>query len=134
MEDYSRKAKNSLESADRAFDVGDVREGSRLMWEATRNSIAAVAERHGWPCSNLNEIKEVIHRLDSVNEGLNGADYHWHFAQFTVADIFREHAETDEWEYSEFKWTEPEFRMGRKSVKRFVLALMEYAAHERKAP
>ncbi len=133
MEDYSRKTQDLLNSADRAFDGNDMREGSRLMWEAARTSIAAVAARHGWPCDSLDEIKQVMYQLDSGTGEWKRADYPWHFAQFTVADIFREHAETDEWEYPEFQWTEPEFRMGRKSVKRFVSALMEYAAHERKA-
>ena len=133
MEDYLRKSKELLDSADRAFDANDMREGSRLMWEAARTSIAAVAAKHGWPCNDLDEIKTVILRLEGVAGELNRADYPWHFAQFTIADIFREHAETDEWEYPEFKWTEPEFRMGRKSVKRFVMALMEYTARECKA-
>lgn len=132
MDDYSRKTQDLLNSADRAFDANDMREGSRLMWEAARTSIAAVAEKRGWPCGSLDEIKEVIYRLDSASGGWKGADYPWHFAQFTVADIFREHAETDEWEHSEFQWSEPEFRMGRKSVKRFVTTLIGYSAPKHK--
>ena len=133
MEDYSRKTQELLKSADRAFDADNIREGSRLMWEATRTGVSAVAAKHGWPCDSLDEIKEVMYRLDSDGEEWKRADYPWHFAQFTVADIFREHAETDEWEHPEFQWSEPEFRMGRKSIKRFIALLIEYAAYERKA-
>ena len=134
MTDFTQTARELLESADRAFDAGDVREGSRLMWEAARTAIASVAIQRGWPCDSLEEIKEVIYRLDGVDEDGNFPGvYPKHFAHFGVADIFREHAETDEWEYPEFQWGESGFRTGRKSVKGFVNLLLECAAPEREA-
>ena len=127
------KVQALLDSADRAFDGNDMREGSRLMWEAARTSIAAVAQKRGWPCNNLDEIKEVIFRLDGIDENGNfQGKYPKHLSYFGVADGFREHAETDEWEYPEFQWGEAGFRMGRKSVKQFVALLMEYTTFDNK--
>ena len=134
MTEHVPKVQDLLDTADRAFDAGDVREGSRMVWEAARTAISAVAAKRGWPCGSLAEIKEVIYRLDGVDEDGNfPGSYPKHFAQFSVADIFREHAETDEWEYPEFQWGESGFRTGRKSVKGFVSLLLEYAASEREA-
>ena len=116
-----------IESADLAFDADNFREGSRLMWEATRVALAAIAAQHGWPCSSLEEIKEVVYRLDGVDDAGNPNAGSRHFGGFGVADTFREHAETDEWEYPEFQWGEASFRMGRKSVKQFVALLTQYA-------
>lgn len=119
-----------LDSADQAFDAGNVREGSRLVWEATRMAIARVAVQRGWPCDSLEEIKEVIYRLDGVDEDGKYAVYPKYFAHFGVADVFREHAETDEWEYTEFQWSDAGFRMGRKSVREFIALLTEDAQTE----
>ena len=129
MTDFTQTARELLESADRAFDAGDVREGSRLMWEAARTGIAAVAEKLGWPCGTREELKAVIFWLDKIDEsGNHPGEYAKNFARFGVAEIFLEHAQTEEWEYPEFKWSEPEFRTGRKSVKGFVASLLNEAA------
>ena len=128
MTEHTLKAQDLMNTADRAFDAGDVREGSRLMWEATRTAIGAVATKRGWPCGSLDEIKQVIYRLDGVDEEGNfSGSYPKHFAHFGVAEIFREHAETDEWEYPEFHWSDAGFRMGRKSIKEFIALLEENA-------
>ena len=135
MTNYAQKTQDLLKSADIAFDAGDVHEGSRLMWEAVRTGIAAVAKKHGWPCSNLDEIKQVIYRLDGVDENGNfTGGYPMYFAHFGVADRFREHAEAVEWEYPEFQWSEVGFRMGRKSVKEFLTLLEGYTDTENHIP
>ena len=121
-----------IESADLAFDADNFREGSWLMWEATRVALAAIAGQHGWPCGSLEEIKEVVCRLDGVDDAGNPNAGSWHFGHFGVADTFREHAETDEWEYPEFQWSDVEFRMGRKSVKNFLALLTQYVEPGRK--
>lgn len=133
MTEHALKAQDLLDSADRVFDAGDVREGSRLMWEAARTAIGAVAAKHGWPCESLDEIKQVIYRLDGIEKGRKCTEYPKHLAHFGVADKFREHAETDEWEYPEFQWSDAGFRMGRKSVKEYIALLSEYAGPESNA-
>ena len=126
------EAQELLDFADLAYGSGDFREGSRLVWEAARISIAAVAAHHGWPCDSMDEIKQVIYRLDGVDQNGKCPGYPMHFVKFTVADMFREHAETNEWEYPEFQWSVYEFKTGYKSVKKFTALLAEYVASESK--
>ena len=121
------EAQELLDSADLAFGAGDFRKGSRLMWEATRTAVIAIANKHGWPCGSMDEIKEVVYRLDGVDDAGNATGFPWHFGRFSVAMTFRLHAETDVWEDPEFQWGDAEFRMGRKSVKKFVALLAQYA-------
>ena len=131
MTNYTPEVQDLLDSADQAFDAGNVRDGSRLVWEAVRTGITAVAKKNGWPCSNLDEIKDVVYRLDGVDEDGNfTGSYPRYFAHFGVADRFREHAETVDWEYPEFQWSEVGFRMGRKSVREFLTLLGRYADTE----
>lgn len=130
MTAYREKTQDLLNSADWAFDAGDVREGSRLMWEAARTAIGAVAAKHDWPCVSLDEIKHVIYRLDGIEKGEKYTEYPKHLAHFGVADKFRKHAEADDWEYPEFQWSDAGFRMGRRSVKEFVSLLTEYTEPE----
>ena len=121
--------------ADRAFDSGDLCEGSRLMWKAAMAGIAAVADIYGWPCDSMDEIKEAIFRLNEMDNA-KGSDgvirYYRHriHGKFVEADIFREHAETEIWERPEFRWDDTEFDAHRRSQKNFIklLAEMERAA------
>ena len=125
-----------VEESDRAFDSGNLREGSRLMWEATKTSIAAVAEKYGWPCDSMDEIKEVVLRLNDMDNA-KGTDSvipfyrHRFHGKFVEADIFREHAKTDIWERPEFRWIDTEFDAHRRSIKNFIKLLSET---ERSAP
>ena len=131
MTDNTKTSQELLDAADRAFDAGNQREGSRLMWEAVRTGIAAVAAKHGLPCGTTEELRAVILKLDDIDKsGDHPGKYAENFAKFGVAEIFLEHAETDKWEYPEFKWAEPDFRTGRKSMKRFVASLMNRATTE----
>ena len=129
-----------LYEADRAFDSGDLREGSRLMWEAAIAGIAAVADIYGWSYDSMDEIKEVALRLNEMDNA-KGSDsvipYYRHrfHGKFVEADIFREHAETDIWERPEFRWSDTEFDAHRRSQKNFIklLAEVERAAGDSKS-
>lgn len=121
-----------IDSADLAFDAGDFREGSRLMWEATRVAVAAIAAQHGWPSGSMDELKEVVYRLDGIDGVGNAVEDPWHFMHFSLAITFRRHAETDVWEDPEFQWGEAAFSMGRKSVKKFLALLTQYVESGRK--
>ena len=127
MAEYMPQVQELLDSADLAFDADDFREGSRLMWEATRTAVAAIAAQHGWPSGSMDELKEVVYRLDGIDDAGNATGFPWHFGRFSVAMTFRLHAETDVWEDPEFQWGDAAFRMGRKSVKKFVALLTRYA-------
>ena len=101
-QDHAREAQTLLAAADCAFDDGDLREGSRLLWEASRIAIAAVARKLGRPCDTFDDIKQVIFHLDGVDEKGRFSGYPRYSAKFGVAQSFKEHAETDEWELPEF--------------------------------
>ena len=132
MTELLPEAQDLLDFSELAFGYGDIREGSRLVWKAVQVSITTVATKYDWPCSTLDEIKEVVYRLDDIDETRKSKGYSRYFALFTVADIFREHAETDEWEYPEFQWSPVEFRVGRKSIVSFLTLLTEHSIPDNK--
>ena len=124
-QDHANQVQTLLDTADRAFDADDLREGARLMWEASRVAIAAVAQKLGMPADTYDDIKQVVFHLDGINakERLNG--YPEYYASFSVVQAFKEHAETYEWELPEFEWEPDEYHMYRPLVKRFVARLIE---------
>ena len=119
-----------LYEADRAFDSGDLRKGSRLMWKAAVAGIAAVADIYGWPCDSMDEIKETMFRLNEIDNA-KGSDgvirYYRHrvHGKFVEAGIFRDHAETEIWDQPEFRWSDTEFEAHRRSQKNFIKLLAE---------
>ena len=100
-----QKARALLKDGSRAFDADDIREGARLMWEASKSAISAVAEQRGWPHETYKDIRRVIYHLD--HDG-NPSRFEINalrtfFVKFTMADLYREYAETpeDEWDYDD---------------------------------
>lgn len=129
-QNHAQEAHTLLDAADRAFDVGDLREGARLMWEASKVAIAAVAQKLDMPCDTYEDIKQVIFHLDGIDEKGNLSGYPHYSAKFGVARGFKEHAETDEWELPEFEWEPDEYHMYRPSVKKFVAMLAAYTEYD----
>ena len=123
-QDLDRETAALFAAADSALDAGDFREGARLLWEAARVNITALAQSRGWPCDTLDDIKRTIVELDKGPYG-NGFYPNEHYVKFVTADILREHAEEyDILAGSEFEWIDlEEFRSGEESVKRFVKLL-----------
>ena len=120
------EAHTLLAAADRAFDAGDLREGARLMWEASRVVIASVARKLDMPCDTYDDIKQVIYRLDGIDERGRFEGYPHYSADFGIARGFKEYAETHEWELPEFEWNDIDYKMNRPLVKKFVSVLMAY--------
>ena len=123
-QDLDRETAALFAAADAALDAGDFREGARLLWEAARVNIAALARSRGWPCDTRDDLMQAIFKLDKGPYG-KGFYPNEHFAHFVMADILREHAEEyDLLEDTEFEWTDLEdFRMGERTVKSFVKLL-----------
>ena len=113
-QDYAKIAQSLLEAADREFDAERIQKASGLMWEAARSSLLAVADKHGLPCQNLDDLKNVVRFLDREH-----TEYPVHLAHFNVAEGFRENADC-------LYWEDGEFDMRRKSVKEFVAMLAKY--------
>lgn len=126
-QNHAQEAQTLLAAADRAFDAGDLREGARLMWEASKVAIAAVAQKLGMPCDTYEDIKQVIFHLDGIDEKGNLSGYPHYYARFSAAKGFKEHAETDEWELPEFEWEPDEYHLYRPSVEQLVAMLAAYA-------
>ena len=128
------QAQELLEAADAAFDAGKLREGAWHMWEAARLSVVAVAQARGWPCATMDDLNEVIYRLDGIDENGHYETRPVRFFSFATARLFREQAVTDEWEYPEFRWEhEDEFRSGQAPVRKLIAKLSEDAAVEHQA-
>ena len=131
MQDLDRETAALFAAADSALDAGEFREGARLLWEAARVNISALAQSRGWPCDTLDDLKRTIFELDNGPYAKGVIVPYQHLAYFATADVLREHAEEyDILEDSEFEWTDIEdFRMGEDSVKGFV-ELLRKQIHE----
>ena len=123
-QDLDRETAALFAAADSALNAGDFREGARLLWEAARVNITALAQSRGWPCDTRDDLKQAIYKLDKGPYG-KGFYPNEHFSYFVTADILREHAEEyDILEDTEFEWTDLEdFRLGERTIKGFVKLL-----------
>ena len=120
-----QKARALLKDASRAFDADEIREGSRLMWEASKSAISAVAEQRGWPHETCDDLRQVIYRLDHDGENapMKVNPLKSYFVKFTIAGIYRERGETEDGEYDygdEFAWTQGRFKKRQSSVRAFI--------------
>ena len=120
-----RKARALLSEGGRAFDDDDVREGSRLMWEAAKSGIAAVAEQRGWPHKTRDDLRHVIHHLDHDGENppMKVNPLTSYYGSWVVAKGYHEHAvtEDDEWDYDgEFRKDPEALKYGQKSMLRLI--------------
>ena len=124
-QDLDRETAALFAAADSALNAGDFREGARLLWEAARVNIAALAQSRGWPCDTRDDLQQAVFKLDKGPYGKGRFYPNEHFAHFVTADILREHAEEyDILEGTEFEWTDLEdFRMSERTIKGFVKLL-----------
>ena len=134
--DRAKKTKALLSDADFAFDQGRFREGSRMMWEAARLSVVAVADSKGWPSETLDDLKQVVFRLDGIDEKGRFTSPPIHWDGFSAANGYRQQAETDDedWPTLEFKWIDLEFRMYQKSVETFIELMERHLRESGKYP
>ena len=130
MQDLDRETATLFAAADAALDAGEFREGARLLWEAARVNIAALARSRGWPCDTRDDLMQAIFKLDKGPYG-KGFYPNEHYVHFVSADVLRRHVEEyDLLEDTEFEWTDLEdFRMGERTVKSFV-NLLRKQIHE----
>ena len=120
-----RKARTLLAEGSRAFDADDVREGSRLMWEAAKSGILAVAEQRGWPYRTRDDLWKVIYHLDhdGDNPPMEVDPLTAYYPIWVTAKIYLEHAvtEDDEWDYDgEFRKDPVSLKYSQKSIKRLI--------------
>ena len=124
-QDRIRKARTLLSEGGRAFDDDDVREGSRLMWEAAKSGIAAVAEQRGWPHKTRDDLRHVIYHLDHDGDNplIETDPLAAYYGKWVTAKIYLEHAvtEDDEWDYDgEFRKHPEHLKYSQKSIRRLI--------------
>ena len=124
-QDLDRETAALFAAADSALNAGDFREGARLLWEAARVNIAALAQSRGWPCDTRDDLQQAVFKLDKGPYGKGRIYPNEHFSHFATADILRQHAEEyDLLEGTEFEWTDLEyFRLGERTIKSFAKLL-----------
>ena len=130
-----RKARALLKDASRAFDADEVREGCRLLWEASRTGISAVAEQRGWPHETRDDLKRTLHYLDHEGDPplIKAAPLQSYFGKFVTAEMYLEHAvtEDDEWDFDgEFREDDESLRNGQKSIKILIDRLEDEVARD----
>jgi len=124
-EAHIRKARTLLAEGGRAFDDDDVREGSRLMWEAAKSGIVAIAEHRGWPYKTRDDLRQVIYHLDHDGENppIEVDPLTAYYPIWVTAKIYLEHAvtEDDEWDYDgEFRKDPASLKYSQRSIRRLI--------------
>ena len=138
-----------LAQAEEEIARGNYHKGAGLVWQATMAALAAVAERHGMPCSDREEASLVAKRLDRIRPTISGqsrdpgpmdggvpdnqhtvaltepdvSDY-WYQLRFDLADSFREHYEDlEDFSGTEFEWEPDEYVVYLEPVRSFIESL-----------
>ena len=120
-----QKARALLKDASRAFDADEIREGCRLMWEASLSGMVAVAERRGLPHKTRDDLFQLIYKLDHEGENppMEVNPLTAYYGKFVMAEMYLEHAvtEDDEWDYDgEFRVDDESLKVSQRSIKRFI--------------
>lgn len=116
-----------LAQAEREIGRGNLRQGAGLAWQATQAALTACAARHGMPCANWDDARELVIYLDQVASAANPFDYgveHRNTTALFVAYEFQEHYEmTEELIDSGMEWEPDEYRLFLPSVQKFIARL-----------
>ena len=119
-----------LAAAEREIGRGNLRKGAGLAWQATQAALAACAARHGMPCANWDDARELVIYLDRVASAANPFDYDAEYRNtvaLSTADDFREHHEmTEELIDSGMEWEPDEYQLFLPSVQMLVARLNQY--------
>ena len=135
------KAYQLVEAGRRALDAGEEEEGSRLMWEAARAGISAVAETRGWTHETFEDLYAVLHRLDAEvgNHGFGSAKEPRtpYIAEFVFAENYGRRT-LDPIEYfsvpEDARWTSWEFKDRQVWMKPFIARLAELVYEDESTP
>ena len=116
---YVKTPQECLEEADRLFDAGDKREGSKRVWQAVMTALTAVAEQRGLPLRNNDDAFSLAVVLDK-EEGYTRE----HIGNYAVSEGFYDNSravwEEDNYDVSLYYWDEDEFEMYRPIAAKFV--------------
>ena len=126
---YAKTPQECLEEADRLFDAGNKREGSKFVWQAVKTAIATIAEQRGLPCRNDDDAFNVVLILDK-EEGHTREQ----IGKYAVSEGFRENSrevwEEDNYDISLYYWDDLEFTVYRPITAKFVRYLVAKAGKD----
>ena len=126
---HAKTPQECLAEADRLFDAGNKREGSKFVWQAVKTAIAAIAEQRGLPCRNDDDAFNIVLVLDK-EEGHTREQ----IGKYAVSEGFRENSrevwEEDNFDISLYYWDDDEFEIYRPIVAKFVGYLVAKAGKD----
>ena len=85
-QDLDRETAALFAAADSALNAGDFREGARLLWEAARVNIAALAQSRGWPCDTRDDLQQAVFKLDKGPYGKGFYPGQSHLVDFGISN------------------------------------------------
>ena len=121
---YDKTPREYLEEADRQFDAGNKREGSKRVWQAVQTAIAAVAAQRGLSCLDDDDVFRLVVALDKED-----GNTRQQIGSYGVAEGFRDNSrevwEEDNYDLSLYHWDEDGFEMARPIAVEFVEYLVK---------
>lgn len=119
-----------LAQAEREIGRGNLRKGAGLAWQATEAALMACAARHGMPCANWDDARELTIYLDELTSAANPFDLwakHRNTTALFVAYDFQEHYEmSEDLVDSGMEWEPDEYQLFLPSVQKFITRLNQY--------
>ena len=116
-----------LAAAELEIGRGNLRKGAGLAWQATQAALAACAARHGMPCANWDDARELVIYLDQLASAANPFDYdaeYRNMAALSVAYDFQEHYEmSEDLVDSGMEWEPDEYQLFLPSVQMLIARL-----------
>ena len=126
---YAKTPQECLEEADRLFDAGNKREGSKFVWRAVKTAIAAIAEQRGLPCRNDDDAFNLVVILNREDGNTREP-----IARYGISQGFRENSrevwEEDNYDLSLYYWDDLEFTVYRPIAAKFVRYLIAKAGKD----
>ena len=116
-----------LAQAEREIGRGNLRKGAGLAWQATQAALSACAARHGMPCANWDDARELAVYLDQLASAANPFDLgakHRNTTALFVAYDFQEHYEmSEDLVDSGMEWEPDEYQLFLPSVQMLIARL-----------
>lgn len=132
MSATSQPAKTPQEymaEADRRFDAGDKRQGSKCVWMAVQTALAAVAEQRGLLCCDEDDVFRLVVALDQ-EDGYTRQQIGSYAVAQGFLDNSREVWEEDNYDLSLYHWNDDAFEMSRPIAAEFVDYLIKKAGKD----
>ena len=121
---HAKTPQEYLAEADRRFDAGDKRTGSKCVWLAVQTALAALAAQRGAPLRNDDDAFKLVVELNredgNTREPIGG---------YSVAQGFQDNSrevwEEDNFDLSLYHWDDDGFELARPLAAKFVNYLVK---------